>query len=87
MAMNNSIIDFLEKNDLGWDRVSVELSGTNFVATLADCLWYLDGSHHTLAGRSCDVLEMFVCVCVCACMHACMCVYRISPNICRTFLH
>ena len=30
-------------------------TGTALINVIADCLWYLDGHHETLAGQSCSV--------------------------------
>eukprot|EP00117_Sycon_ciliatum_P025894 scpid75942/ scgid21385/ len=59
VVLKNDLIDFLSKNSLGWDHAHAESSGINFVGTLADALWYVDGNHHTLASRGCAVPAMF----------------------------
>ena len=57
--MKNAVLKFLLENKLGWDQSSVESCGINFVGTLVDCLWYVDGNQETLAARSCPVPPMF----------------------------
>ena len=49
------MIQWLEKNNLGWSRDAVDDVGANFIAALTDCLWYIDGHHSSLESRSCHL--------------------------------
>lgn len=50
--MKNHIIDWLEKEKLGWQTSVAKQVGLIFVNTLSDALWCLDGNGRTLADRS-----------------------------------
>ena len=56
----NDILQLIEKEGLVWRASEVD-NGTasTAVRTLRDALWYIDGHHHTLADRSCDVPQVF----------------------------
>lgn len=56
--LKKDILDWLEKNDLGWQSGCLE-AGATFVNGLTDCLWYLDGQHSTLEGRACHIPAEF----------------------------
>ena len=63
VALKAEVINWLEKNNLGWSYESVQSQGGRFVNTLTDVLWYLDGHHASLKARSCQLpaeFEMFV---------------------------
>ena len=63
LALKMEVINWLEKNDLGWSYESVQSQGGRFVNILTDVLWYIDGHHETLKARACQVpaeFEMFV---------------------------
>lgn len=53
--LKNSIIQWLRKNSLGWSNCSVPSLGLQFVQTLGEAMWYIDGNHETLAKRGCAV--------------------------------
>ena len=59
LEMKNDVIDFLEKNKLGWDPSHVQSCGTTFINTLVDSLWYIDGNHQTLTDRGYAIPAMF----------------------------
>ena len=57
------MIDWLEKNWLGWSHESVGSQGGRFVNTLTDVLWYIDGHQEALRARTCHIpaeFEIFV---------------------------
>ena len=53
--MKNNIIEFLQKNKVGWSALSASSMGMQFVNTLSACMLVLDGHHETLAERSCTI--------------------------------
>ena len=56
----NDLISMVESKGLEWKSDEVYCgSATKAVQALRDTLWYIDGSHHTLAERSCAVPEIF----------------------------
>ena len=60
--LKNDIIDWLAKNELGWEVESAKRVGQMFVNTLGDALWYIDGNAKTLRDRSLGIptqLEQF----------------------------
>lgn len=57
----NDLISMVESKGLEWKSDEVYCgSATKAVQALRDTLWYIDGSHHTLAERSCAVPEIFL---------------------------
>ena len=57
----NDFISMVESKDLEWKSDEIHCgSATKDVQALRDTLWYVDGSHHTLAERSCAVPEIFL---------------------------
>ena len=53
--LKKDVIQWLEKNNLGWSRDAVDDVGANFIAALTDCLWYIDRHHSSLESRSCHL--------------------------------
>ena len=54
--MKNGIIEFLQKNKVGWSALNTSSMGTQFMNTLSACTRVLDGHHHdTLAERCCTI--------------------------------
>ena len=52
LALKTEVINWLEKNDLGWSYESVQSQGGRFVNILTDVLWYIDEHHETLKTRA-----------------------------------
>ena len=52
IKLKNDIIGLLQKNKVGWTAPNALSMGTQFVNTVAGCLWAIDGHHETLAQRS-----------------------------------
>ena len=47
---------YFEKHDLAWDGAeATEGCGMQFVKTMVEILWYIDGRHHVLANQGCTV--------------------------------
>ncbi len=42
----NALVDYLDGHDLFWMADEVDSFGVNFVKSLCDVLWYIDGHHH-----------------------------------------
>ncbi len=57
--LKNDIIDFLERNKLGWSPTHAQHCGKLFVNMLAEVLWNIDGNHQTLHDRGHDVPALF----------------------------
>ena len=55
----NSIIQYLEKEGLYWKSDEVISSGTNFVKSLCEILWYIDGHHSTISDRGYQIPACF----------------------------
>lgn len=53
----NDIIEWLRAQNVGFLSTNKDSLGVNLVNTLTDILWYVDGNHHTLASRACDIPE------------------------------
>ena len=53
--VKNIVREMLKSSDVGWSRDAVNVYGTPLINVIANCLWYLDGHHETLAGQSCSV--------------------------------
>ena len=49
----------MQKNELGWEPAHAKSCGNTLVNTLADTLWYIDGSHKAFADRSYPIPHMF----------------------------
>ena len=47
----NDILDILKSSAVGWSKDDVNDRGSPLVDKITDCLWYLDGHHHTLAAE------------------------------------
>ena len=58
-CLRNSIIEWLERNELGWPQETTESHGRNFVVLLTDVLWNLDGHHSTFKSRGCAIPHLF----------------------------
>ena len=59
--MKNDLLNFLEKNKLGWMASCAQQCGELFVSTLVDVLWYVDGNHQTLAIHGHGVPVLLIC--------------------------
>ncbi|CAB4034119.1 Hypothetical predicted protein, partial [Paramuricea clavata] len=59
LDLKNDILGCLEINELGWTADAVTDQGCNFINTLADVLWAIDGHDKTLQDRGCGIPEMF----------------------------
>ena len=57
--MKNDILDMLKKYKVGWTAVNAPSLGTQFINTVAECLWLLDGNHHTLESRGYAIPKIF----------------------------
>ena len=55
--LKNAVYKFLERNNVGWTRDGCDVHGSMFLNTITECLWYIDGNHHTLKDRGYDVPE------------------------------
>ena len=47
----NGVLENLKQRGLQWRPDEVESSGVNFVKSLTEVLWYIDGHHSTLSSR------------------------------------
>ena len=59
LRLKNDIIAWLENNNVGWSVQNTKSLGLEFVNTLGDALWYVDGHHHTLHERGHGVPNLF----------------------------
>ncbi|CAL4081080.1 unnamed protein product [Meganyctiphanes norvegica] len=59
IKMKNDILGMLKKNNVGWTALNAPSLGIQFVNTVTECLWLLDGNHHTLASRGCTIPKLF----------------------------
>ena len=59
LEMKNDLLDFLERNKLGWTASYIQQCGESFVNMLANVLWYIDGNHQTLADCGHGVPALF----------------------------
>ena len=50
----NKIHDLLSSSCLGWSSDTVSTFGPQFINTLGEWMWYIDGHHHTLKERGCS---------------------------------
>ena len=57
--LENSIINFLKDNNLGWSAAYVKACGDRFVEILTEVLWYLDGHQNTLDARCLSLPSLF----------------------------
>jgi len=55
----NRIIQYLEKEGLYWKTDEVISSGTNFVKSLFEMLWYIDGHHSTISSYGYQIPACF----------------------------
>ena len=53
--VKNKIHNLLSSNHVGWSRDMVGTLGPQFINNLGECMWYIDGHHHTLNDRACGV--------------------------------
>ena len=59
-ALYNDVPSLIESMELQWKADEVhDGTATKVIQALRDVLWYIDGSHATLAERSCEVPELF----------------------------
>ena len=58
LDLKNDILSWLGSNKLGWTADEADEQGHNFVNTLADVLWAIDGHEKTLQDRGCGVPDM-----------------------------
>ena len=57
---NNDVLSLIESIELQWKADEVhDGTVTKVIQALRDVLWYIDGSHATLAEQSCEVPELF----------------------------
>ncbi len=54
----NDIVCFLERENWTW-TCGGETHGKQFVTQLQECLWYIDGHHHTFSDRSHPIPSIF----------------------------
>lgn len=58
--LNNAVIAFFKRENATFTSSEVKHGiATTTVKTLTEILWYIDGHHHTLAERSCDIPVTF----------------------------
>ena len=55
----NDVLRMLESRNLKFPSTIVNSTGKNFVKTIVDCLWYIDGHHDSLKKQSCHVPSDF----------------------------
>ena len=55
----NVIIDWIEREGLAWSPSIECKTGSNFVRTLCDVLWYIDGHYSTFAECNCAIPLVF----------------------------
>ena len=53
--LKNKIHELLSANHVGWSRDMVSTLGAQFINTIGECMWYVDGHHTTLKERACGV--------------------------------
>ena len=51
LELKNDLINFFERNKLGWTASYAKQCGESFVNTLEDVLWYTNGNHQKRADR------------------------------------
>ncbi|XP_071947398.1 uncharacterized protein [Antedon mediterranea] len=56
--LKNAIMDWIEKEGLGWSQEN-QASAWTFINTLAEALWHIDKNHDSLNQRGCKIPEMF----------------------------
>lgn len=59
IQLKNDILNWLERNELGWSSDACEQQGNQFINTLTESLWNLDGHAETLNSRGCGIPAMF----------------------------
>lgn len=57
--VKNSIIDWMEKNEMFFFKQSASSSGKKLVQVIQDTFWYIDGRNHTLANQGDGVPIIF----------------------------
>ena len=55
----NSIIDWMEKNNLFFQKPSVDTVGNEVSSALTNVFWYIDGHGPTLSARGHGIPEIF----------------------------
>lgn len=55
----NSIIHYLDEHNLKWSASEVPSYGKNFLKSLTDLLWYIDGQHDRFNNQSCLIPKVF----------------------------
>ncbi len=59
LSLKNDMIDFLDKNRLGWSASHAQQCGKSFVNILGEVMWNIDGNHQTLYDRGHGVPALF----------------------------
>ena len=57
----NSILSYLEEQDLSWKSDEIESQGKTFVRKLTNVLWTIDGHHHIFMKQCCAIPDSFQC--------------------------
>ena len=55
----NDFLEMLKEENLLFPGAEINTSGKNFVKTMVECLWYVDGHHETLKKQSASIPERF----------------------------
>ena len=58
-CLKKDIIMLLQEKGLGWTYFNLSTCGENFVSTMTNVLWYLDGHYKALDDRSCLIPDEF----------------------------
>ena len=57
--MYNNFLEILKEENLLFSGAEINTSGKNFVKTMVECLWYVDGHHETLKKQSASIPKRF----------------------------
>ena len=57
--MYNDVVEMLNEENLLFPGVEVNSSGKNFVKTMVECLWYVDGHHEKFKKQSAPIPDYF----------------------------
>ena len=55
----NAVLEFLTKENVGWNQLDVDGVGIRFVSALVDTLWYIDGHHQVFEKQGLKIPDVF----------------------------
>ena len=57
--LHTHLLSYCEKQEVLWKPDEINTIGVNFLRSVCDVMWYIDGHHHVFTNRGCPIPDVF----------------------------